>query len=201
MSDVLVTETPADGADGGGGARRRRIAPFAALAVAAVLAGLFWVLAGADSGVNDTADTYLLGRPAPRVRGTTIDGSSVDLSRRKGNWVVVNFFNSTCVPCVQEHPDLIAFTEQQAQIPDGAELYTVVNNDTDAAVRAFFDEHGGDWPVITDPDGEINVEFGISKVPETWIIDPDGIVVERFITRITAGQLSAYIQRLRELRA
>lgn len=198
MSENPVSQATAENGAPSGGSGRRRVAPFVALAVAGVLAALFWVLAGAESGVNDTADTYLRGRPAPLVRSTTLDGETIDLSRRKGSWLVLNFFNSTCVPCIQEHPDLVEFAEQQAAIPAGAELYTVVNNDRDDAVRAFFDEHGGDWPVITDPNGQISVDFGVSKVPETWIVNPDGVVVARYITRVTADALSAQIQRFRE---
>ena len=60
---------------------------------------LFLVLAGSSSGPKDKVglvESPLLGRPAPTVRSTTLDGTPFDLARRKGSWVVVNFFNSTC---------------------------------------------------------------------------------------------------------
>ena len=53
------------------------------------------------------ADSPLIGRPAPEATGTLDDGTSFDLSRRKGSWVVLNFFDPTCVPCIQEHPELV----------------------------------------------------------------------------------------------
>jgi cytochrome c biogenesis protein CcmG/thiol:disulfide interchange protein DsbE len=133
------------------------------------------------------------------VRTLTLDGDSFDLARRKGSWVVLNFFNSTCVPCVQEHPELVAFSEQQAGLVDGAELYTVVNDDRDEAVRRFFADNGGDWPILTDDLGQIAVSFGVAKVPETWVIDPNGVVVQRQISRVAASQLAADLQRFREL--
>jgi cytochrome c biogenesis protein CcmG/thiol:disulfide interchange protein DsbE len=179
--------------------RRTRIAPFVALAVAAVVAGLFVVLAGSDSSPNETAETPLLDQPAPEALGVRADGSAFDLARRKGSWVVLNFFTSTCIPCQQEHPDLVRFDEQQAALDgDGAELYTIVYDDDREAVDEFFGENGGDWPVVYDDDGSIAVGFGVSQVPETWIVDPTGVVRGRIISRVTADFLGAEIQRLKE---
>ena len=59
----------------------------------AVLAGLFVVLAGAEPNVAETSDSPLIGRPAPEATGTLDDGTPFDLSRRKGSWVVLNFFD------------------------------------------------------------------------------------------------------------
>ena len=72
---------------GGSAVNRRRIAPIIVLVVAAVLGGLFWVLAASDSGSPDEVgliDSPLIGRPAPAVRSTTIDDEPFDLARRKG---------------------------------------------------------------------------------------------------------------------
>lgn len=201
MSDAGVHEAAESGVGDGdsGPARRSRVAPFVALAVAVVLAGLFVVLAGSAPATDESADTYLLGRPAPAALGERADGASFDLGRRRGSWVVLNFFTSDCVPCQQEHPDLVAFAEQQAALGNqGAELYTVVYDDQRSRVEAFFDEEGGDWPVVYDESGSIAVAFGVSKVPETWIIDPYGVVRARYISRVTADGLSGQLQVLRE---
>ncbi|MGZ4806053.1 MAG: TlpA family protein disulfide reductase, partial [Ilumatobacteraceae bacterium] len=72
--------------------RGRRVAPFISLAAAAVLAALFIVLANSKSEKPDTTSSFLLGRPAPAVVSTTLDGKAFDLSKRKGSWVVLNFF-------------------------------------------------------------------------------------------------------------
>ena len=111
---------------------------------------------------------------------------------------MVNFFQSSCVPCKQEHPDLVAFQQQQAAMGDGAELVTVVFDDDAKSVKSFFQQNGGgDWPVVVD-DGSAPVDYGVSKVPETWIIAPTGLVVEHIISTVTADGLSAEVQRLRE---
>ncbi len=181
---------------------RRRIAPIVVLVVAAVLGGLFWVLA-ASKPENDTSgviNSHLLGRPAPSVRSTTLDDEPFDLARRKGSWVVVNFFNSTCIPCIAEHPELVRFVEQQStQGAGSAELYTILQaGDRVEDVRAFFEARGGDWPVIRDDDGGINVSFGVAQVPETFIIDPDGIVRLRWAGEIDAVTLETLLQQQRD---
>ena len=179
--------------------RRPRLAPFIVLAVAVVLGGLFIVLAGADGAGNETADTPLLERPAPAATGAFADGTAFDLSRRKGSWVVLNFFTHNCVPCIREHPELVDFANQQAALGvDGAELYTVVRDSDRDEVEAFFAERGGDWPIVYDPDFEFSNDFGVALVPETWIIDPDGVVRGRVISEVTADFLSSRIQLLRE---
>ena len=173
---------------------RRRIAPIIVLAVAAVLAGLFWVLAVSRSGTADelgVVDSPLIGRPAPSLRGTTIDGEPFDLARRKGSWVGLNFFQSDCVPCQAEHPELVKFVEQQATFDNGAELYTIAQDiDSEADVRAFFDERGGAWPAPRDEDGLVYASSGVSPVPETVIVDPfhegrilDGSDLKRLLKR------------------
>ena len=111
--------------------------------------------------------------------------------------MVFNFFNSTCVPCIAEHPALLAFAEDEAARTDGAEIYTVVNDDSDDAVRAFFTANSGDWPKLRDSDGAIAVAFGVAKVPETWIIDPNGFVRLRIMGSVVEGVLEAQLASLR----
>src|SRR5688572_23543964 len=79
---------------------RRKTAPFIALAIAVVCAALFVLLAGATNDDSETARTPLMGRPAPDAIGELADETTFDLARRKGSWVVLNFFDPTCIPCV-----------------------------------------------------------------------------------------------------
>ncbi len=198
MSDVdelaLATDPPSDHPR-----RRRRVAPIIAGVIALVMVGLLVVLAGADSSRTESADSPLIGRPAPEATGTLDDGTSFDLSRRKGSWVVLNFFDPTCIPCIQEHPELVTFADDQATLgADGAELYSVITRGEQPEIDAFFDENGGDWPAIYSDADEIPVAFGVSQVPETWIIDPRGVVQLRLISKVTAEQLNTILQQYRE---
>ena len=197
MSDDHVTPIEPD-APPATSSRRARFAPIIALVIALVCAGLFFVLAGAENGRSETADTPLMNRPAPQAIGELDGDTPFDLARRKGSWVVLNFFDSTCAPCREEHPQLVDFDEsQRAMDGQGAELITVVYGDDDQGVRDFFGSNGGEWPVVYDDDGSISAAFGVNLVPETWIVDPDGIIRWRTISQVTTAGLN---ETLRELR-
>jgi cytochrome c biogenesis protein CcmG/thiol:disulfide interchange protein DsbE len=179
--------------------RSRPLAPWIVLVVAIALGGLFFALASANPSSGATADSPLIGRPAPEATGTLSDGTAFDLSRRKGSWVVLNFFDPDCIPCIQEHPELIKFDEDQELLgADGAELYSVIVRGSQDEVEDFFDERGGDWPAIYSEFDDFPVAFGVAAVPETWIIDPSGVVQLRMISKVTAEQLNVILQQYRE---
>ncbi|MGA0878533.1 MAG: TlpA family protein disulfide reductase [Ilumatobacteraceae bacterium] len=175
----------------------RKLAPVIAAGAGFIVVLLLVVLGISAARDTPEASTPLLMQPAPEIVAPTYDGSTFVLSRRRGSWVVLNFFNSTCVPCKREHPELVKFHESQlASGGTGAELYTVVNDDEERAVREFFAENGGGWPIIADDDAVIAVDYGIAKVPETWLISPTGVVAERFQGQVTAELLASAIATL-----
>jgi cytochrome c biogenesis protein CcmG/thiol:disulfide interchange protein DsbE len=192
-----MSDTPATEAVETGASRKRPFAPLVAGAVGVLMAAFLVMLAFADVGGSASAESPLLGKPAPEVKSTLIDGGVFDLSRRKGSWVVFNFFNSTCVPCRQEHPVLVDYEEAQKSSDDPVEVYTIVNDDSDEAVKAFFASNGGDWGKVRDDDGAISVAFGVAKVPETWVIDPNGYVRVRILGALTEGFLTTRVDDLK----
>jgi cytochrome c biogenesis protein CcmG/thiol:disulfide interchange protein DsbE len=198
-TDADAADPPGADAEAAPAASRRRLAPWICLAVAVVLAGLVVVFATASKPSVDDAATPLLGRPAPDVSGPTLDGGTFQLSQRRGRWVVLNFFSPSCVPCVQEHPELLAFAASQAQVTSGRiELVSLLSNYRELDdTRAFFTRNGGGWPVVAEPTGKAFVDYGVARVPETWIIDPSGIVRQRIISTVTADSLLAQVNQLR----
>lgn len=174
-----------------------RIAPLAAGVAGAIVVFLLVILVLSTARDTPTANTPLLFQPAPGIVAPTYENETFDLSRRRGSWVVLNFFNSTCVPCKREHPELVKFYQTQQSLGSKAvELYTIVNDDNERAVRAFFADEGGGWSIVKDDNAEIAVDYGIAKVPETWLISPTGIVVERFVGQVTAELLGSTIAAL-----
>ena len=176
---------------------RKHVAPIIASVVGALLVAFLWVLVTAEPNTADDADSPLLGQPAPSVVTTTLDDEEFVLANRKGSWVIFNFFNSTCVPCIAEHPELVAFNKRESLAANPAETYTVINDDNDESVRAFFAKNGGDWQKIRDSDGSISVAFGVAKVPETWVIDPNGYVRLRIAGMLTQGLLDDQLAQLK----
>ena len=178
--------------------KRLRIAPLIAGGVAVVLIALFVILVTADKRRSESADSPLLGNIAPNATGELANGQPFELSKRKGSWVVLNFFTHTCVPCIREHPELVEFSEQQAALGnEGAELYTIVRDSSKQEVDEFFGDRGGDWPIVYDPRYEFTNQFGVAQVPETWVIDPNGFVRARIINEVTAEGLGSLIQQIR----
>jgi cytochrome c biogenesis protein CcmG/thiol:disulfide interchange protein DsbE len=177
--------------------RRRRTVLAIAAAMAVLLAFLVVVFAVAKGSDGETAETPLLGQAAPAITGRTLEGDTFDLSTRRGSWVVLNFFASWCDPCKQEAPELARFAAaQQAMGPDGAELVGVVYNDSERAVRTFLADYGSGFaPVVLDPDAGTAISYGVVKVPETWIVDPNGIVRARVITAIDADRLTELLRQ------
>ena len=165
----------------------RRTAVWVSAGLACALALFVAVLATRDPATARLADSPLLGQPAPPVRGVNIfDGADVDLAAQDGKWVVLNFFASWCVPCEQEHPEIQRFADRHA---GDAQVIAVIWSDTVAAAKEFFDEHGGDWPVIADPGVKIGLDYGVRGPPESFVISPDGIVVAKYTGPLTAQSL------------
>lgn len=174
--------------------RRSRIAVWGAVAVAVPVIGLVVVLGTRAPATTRVTESPLVGRLAPQVQATTLDGEAFDLDDLRGRWVLVNFFATWCVPCREEHPHLVAFDERHRRIGDAA-VVGVVYDDSADAVRDFRAREGGEWPMLLDPDGRIGLDFGVAGVPESFLIDPSGVVVAKVIGGIRDDELEALLAR------
>ncbi len=168
-----------------------------AVPVLLVMIGFIVVLAMSDPSGSRTAASPLLGRQAPAVSGETIDGATFDLADHRGEWVLLNVFATWCTPCIQEHPELLNFQKRHALAGD-ATVVSIVYNDRPADARDFFAQRGGDWPVVTDPDSRIAVSYGVTGVPESYLIGPDGTVVSKFTGGVTASQLDQVLAQAQQ---
>ncbi|HEX2850308.1 MAG TPA: TlpA disulfide reductase family protein [Acidimicrobiales bacterium] len=180
--------------------RRPRVAPWVALGLAVVLVGfvaLLYTRKGADSTV---APSPLIGKPAPEVTGPGLDGSTVRLSAYQGRYVLLNFFASWCVPCRNEHDDLLKFTARHQAAGD-AQVLAVIFDDDPATVRTWFQKNGGTWPVIEDPNGKVSLDFGVRGPPESFLIAPDGTVLTRIIGEVDANVLESLVAQAKKLGA
>ena len=163
-----------------------------------VLALFVAVLATRKSAVDKQAQSPLLGHPAPPLAGTSlIDDRAVDLTALRGRWVVVNFFASWCIPCRQEHPELVAFSERHRAAAD-AGVVAVIFDDRPEAARDYFVSHGGGWPLVGDPGGRIALDYGVRGPPESFVVDPGGYVVSKIVGQVTADGLDRLLRAARE---
>jgi cytochrome c biogenesis protein CcmG/thiol:disulfide interchange protein DsbE len=166
--------------------------PRTALVVVGVLAVLVAllvaVLATRAPNTERITKSPLIGKLAPAIVGQTLDGATFDLSGQRGRWVVVNFFATWCIPCIEEHPELVAFDESHAAVGD-ASVVSVLFDDKPESAREEFAKRGGDWPVVIDDEGAVGVAYGVARVPESFLVAPDGTVVQRLVGGVTAAQL------------
>jgi cytochrome c biogenesis protein CcmG/thiol:disulfide interchange protein DsbE len=165
-------------------------------AVVAVLAVAFVVvLATSEPASERRASSPLVGKAVPALAGDTLGGGTFDVDAHRGRWVVVNFFATWCAPCRLEHPELVAFDEAHRLLGDAA-VVSVVYRDTEAAIRDFFADNGGEWPILLNEDGQAPVAFGVVKVPETFLVDPNGRVAAKFTGGVTQQGLDDAIARI-----
>jgi cytochrome c biogenesis protein CcmG/thiol:disulfide interchange protein DsbE len=177
--------------DGPRGHRARWIAIGVGVPVALLVA----VLATRPSAGTRAADSPLLGKPAPAAAGQTIDGQPFQLSQLRGHWALVNFFATWCIPCQQEHGDLVRFADEHRRAGD-LNVVGVVYDDSVSAVRDFRAKQGGDWPMLVDPEGRIALDFGVSGVPESFLVSPDGKVAAKVVGGVQAAALDGLLAKV-----
>ena len=174
--------------------RRTRRALWIAVAVAVPSVLLVAILANSEPSAQRAVKSPLVGKLAPAIESTTIDGQQVRLADFGGKWVVVNFFATWCVPCRQEHPDLVRFSEAHAAQGD-AMVMGVISSDAPEAVKEFRDKEGGTWPMLTDPKGRIALDYGVAGVPESFLVNPEGVVVAKLLGGVRATDLEQLLNR------
>jgi cytochrome c biogenesis protein CcmG/thiol:disulfide interchange protein DsbE len=135
----------------------------------------------------------LVGRPAPAFSLAPVGGGSpVSLDSLRGRPVVVNFWATWCVPCFEEHA---ALTAAARTFGDDVQFLGVVYEDDEARTQAFLAERGSSYPALMDPEGRTAIAFGVFGVPETFFIDAQGHIVEKYVGPLNRGTIAALIAR------
>ncbi len=146
-----------------------------AVAIGLVTVVLVGVLATRQTAAERSTVSPLIGRVAPEITGDDIlTGKRFQLSSEQGRWTLVNFFATWCPPCLREHPEIVAFRAANPEV----DVVSVINEDSVENVRAFFAENGGDWPVLDNT--RAAVDYGITGLPESYLIAPNGQVAVWF---------------------
>jgi cytochrome c biogenesis protein CcmG/thiol:disulfide interchange protein DsbE len=164
---------------------------------AAIAVGLVVVAVAVAVGTRPAAGTRqaaspLIGKPVPLATAQTVSGAVFAPESLRGHWALVNFFATWCVPCRSEHHELVTFRRRHTS---DANVVSVVFQDDPGHVKTFLTEGGADWPALLDPNGRTALDFGVTGVPESYLVNPQGIVVARLVGGVHADELDALVQQ------
>ncbi len=145
---------------------------------------------------SDTPTKPEVGQQAPDFALRGLDGREVRLSDFRGKVVFLNLWATWCPPCRQEMPSMVRLYEQmQAR---GVEILAVSEDHDLEALRAFLRSYGVTFPVLLDPDKAVYNLYRATGVPETHLINRDGVLEASRIGPFdwTAPEVVATLERL-----
>jgi cytochrome c biogenesis protein CcmG/thiol:disulfide interchange protein DsbE len=164
---------------------------FAPLVVLAALGVLFAGYAlKHDPRVQPDA---LVGKPVPAVTLPDLDsGALVAVHDAPAGPRLINFFASWCAPCRVEAPQLMALKAE------GVTLVGVAYKDEPARTQAFLAELGDPFAVkLMDRNGRAGIEFGVTGVPETFLVGADGVILAKHSGPLTDADVQAMLKKLK----
>lgn len=177
-------------------APKRRWGAALPLLVFAALAGLFWY--ALHTGDPSQLPSALIGKKVPDITLPPLEGlkneagdvqsfSASDLAQ--GKPTIVNIFASWCVPCLAEHPMLMALAQQP-----GIQIFGINQRDDPASARRFLGRHGNPYTRVgADRSGRTSIDFGVYGVPETFVISGDGTIAYRHVGPLTEETITTKI--------
>lgn len=140
-----------------------------------------------------TSSEPVASKTHPTLKVDTLDGRGFDLAAHRGQWVVVNFWATWCAPCLKEMPELSALDAMREHVQVVGLAYEEIEPDD---MRAFLQKHPVVYPIAIvdtfDPPADFDTPPGL---PMTYLIGPDGRVVEKILGPVTAESLETLIAK------
>lgn len=162
------------------------------LTLAAALSALL-LLACGDPDNNSVK----VGRAAPDFTLKSVSGKDVSLSDFKGKPLVLNFWATWCEPCKDEMPHFQQVYDRYSG-SDGLNIIAVNMNETAEKASAFFAEHKLTFQSLVDDNQSVSIgKYGILGLPQTYFIDPKGII--RYVKIgpiLTGSELAARLETI-----
>lgn len=152
------------------------------LALFAALVVLF-ALALQRAPEKDLLPSALIGKPAPEFALPDLlkPGETVRSADYKGRWLLINMWATWCPPCYTEHPVLVDIAREGK-----VTLLGVNYKDDDEKARQWLAELGNPYvAVAVDKMASAAIDYGVYKAPESFLVNPDGVIVHKVVGIIT----------------
>ena len=166
------------------------------LALVLTLVALFSLFYKGLWGDPSAIPTVLVGTPAPVFAGPDVVSSQpISLSQFRGKVVLINFWASWCLECRVEHENLLAIYRQFSGHPDFVMLGVNYQDKLEDA-RDYIDVYGAPFLNVRDLNGTIAIDYGVYGVPETFVLDRQGVIRHKQIGPIVGPSLTLLKERL-----
>lgn len=160
------------------------------VALVVVVLGIVLALNVGGDPEADSQTSPLLDKLAPGFDLPTLDGTRVTDGDLRGKYTLVNFWNTWCGPCIDELPELKKFSEAHKDDADVQMLGIVRDpNESKAAIASYAKANGMDWTLAMDPGNKAALDFATRGQPESFLVDPNGVVRVFFYGPVTAASL------------
>lgn len=161
------------------------------LLVFSAMAAVFVSALGRDPNAMPSA---LIGQTVPAFRLAQLaEGRPPPLTEADlptGEPYLINFYASWCLPCIAEHEHLMTLAQE-----DGAAIIGIAWQDAPGDAQAFLDKRGSPYTLVgLDPANRMGLDFGLKGVPETFVVNADGVIIYHHEGPIVAQTLTQAIR-------
>ena len=147
-----------------------------------------------DADPDSLAARDVSGDAVPDDAFSTLDGRLVRFADYRGRPLVVNFFAGWCEPCERELP---AFEEVHRALGGEVAFVGIAFNDQVASTESIVERTGVTFDVGRDANGKLAEAFGVTSIPATFFVSPEGEIVSAVRREIDAARLADEVERLR----
>jgi peroxiredoxin len=141
---------------------------------------LVGVIACLSCSRKEESKPALAGNPAPDFTLPDLAGRQTRLADLRGKVVLVNFWATWCPPCREEVPSMMRLNRMMAGKP--FQMLAVSEDEGGKkAVEAYFKTAGAELPALLDQDQAIGKRYGLTGVPETFVVDKKGVILKKVI--------------------
>jgi peroxiredoxin len=168
---------------------RNRIVQFMILAI--LLAGVGYVL---FINLSHSVETVKVNKQAPDFTVKLLNGEPFTLSEHRGKGVLINFWATTCKPCLNEMPAIQSKYDKYKD--QGLEVIGVNTGENEVSVSTYVNRLGVNFPIGLDREFEVTELYKTGQLPRSIFVDPDGVVRGIHLGEMSPDMIEEYISKI-----